>query len=212
MDQETQQETRIWLDWAIELQFLAQSGLAYTENPFDAERFERVREIAAEMLSFKSGISRDKVKDLFCNETGYQTPKLDTRAAIVRENKILLVQESRNSTWALPGGWVDVTETLKSNTIKEAKEEAGMDVAPLRLVALLDRNRHNPPRYAYNICKVFMLCELLRGEFKPNLETTDCAFFSLDELPPLSLEKNTQEQIAMCFAASKDDQWQVVFD
>ena len=97
-----------WLDWAVELQALAQAGLHYSKDPFDLERFTRVREIAAEMLACRSGLPLEKVKDLFCGETGYQTPKLDTRAAIFQGENILLVRE-RDGRWSLPGGWVDVT-------------------------------------------------------------------------------------------------------
>ena len=96
-----------WLKWAIEIQSLAQTGLAYTKDIFDKERYERLREISAEMLAEKTGVSTEKVQDLFCNETGYQTPKLDTRAAIFEDNKILLVHEN-NGTWSLPGGWCDI--------------------------------------------------------------------------------------------------------
>lgn len=106
-----------WLKTAIEIQSLAQAGLAYTDNVYDRERYERLREIAAEMLADKAGLPLGKVKDLFCNETGYQTPKLDTRAAIFRDDKILLVHEN-NGTWALPGGWCDVLESVQSNTQK----------------------------------------------------------------------------------------------
>lgn len=109
-----------WLKWAIEIQALAQNGLTYTKDVYDKERFERLREISAEMLAEKTDIPVDKVKDLFCNEKGYQTPKLDTRAAIFKDGKILLVHEN-NGTWALPGGWVDVLESVGSNTIKEVK-------------------------------------------------------------------------------------------
>lgn len=128
-----------WLKWAIEIQSLAQSGLAYTKNVYDIERYERLREIAAEMIAEKSDISLEKVKDLFCSETGYQTPKLDTRAAIFQNDKILLTHE-KNGTWSLPGGWVDVLESAKSNTIKEVKEETGLDVETVRLIAVQDRN------------------------------------------------------------------------
>ena len=100
-------EEEKWLNWAIELQSLAQAGLAYGKDKFDIERFERIREISAEMVSHKTDISVEKVKNLFCNEVGYQTPKIDTRAAIFENNKILLIQES-NGKWALPGGWADV--------------------------------------------------------------------------------------------------------
>ena len=112
-----------WLKWAIEIQSLAQAGLTYTDNPYDIERYERLREISAEMISEKGNIGLEKVKDLFCNEKGYQTPKIDTRAVIFKDNKILLTHEN-NGTWALPGGWCDVLESVKTNTIKEVKEES----------------------------------------------------------------------------------------
>ena len=96
-----------WLEWAVELQALAQAGLTYGKDVYDRERYQRIREIAAEMVALKSGISCDQVRDLFCAEAGYQTPKLDTRAAIFQGDKILLVHEN-DGTWCLPGGWCDV--------------------------------------------------------------------------------------------------------
>lgn len=96
-----------WLQWAVELQSLAQAGLFYGKDNYDRERYERIREISAEMISYQSEIPLEKVKDLFCSDVGYQTPKIDTRAAIFKGGKILLVHEA-NGTWALPGGWVDV--------------------------------------------------------------------------------------------------------
>ena len=201
-----------WLKWAIEIQALAQNGLTYTKDVYDKERFERLREISAEMLAEKTDITVDKVKDLFCNEKGYQTPKLDTRAAIFKDGKILLVHEN-NGTWALPGGWVDVLESVGSNTIKEVKEETGLDVRNQKLIAIQDRNQHNAPSYAYGICKVFVLCELLGGEFKENTETTEIKYFSLDEIPQnLANEKTSMEQIEMCFRALNDSNWQTKFD
>lgn len=201
-----------WLKLAIEIQSLAQAGLAYTDNVYDIERYERLREISAEMIEEKSNISLEKVKDLFCNETGYQTPKLDTRAAIFQDDKILLTHE-KNGTWALPGGWVDVLESAKSNTIKEVKEETGLDVEAVKLIALQDRNKHNKPVYAYGVWKVFVLCKRIGGEFIENIETTEIKYFGLNELPDnLAEEKCTKEQIEMCFKAKEDANWQVQFD
>lgn len=200
-----------WLEWAKELQFLAQTGLTYSKDVFDIERFERIREISAEIISAQSELSLEKVKDLFCNETGFQTPKLDTRAAIFKEDKILLVKE-RNGTWSLPGGWVDVNQTVKSNTEKEVEEEAGLKVEATRIIAVQDRNMHNVPPYAYNVCKVFVLCEILSGHFQPNIETTESNYFRLEELPLLAEEKNNEEQIKMCFSAYHDKNWQVLFE
>lgn len=200
-----------WLDWAVELQFIAQAGLTYSKDPFDCERFRRIRDIAAEMMSLKTGISMEQVKEVFCNEKGFQTPKLETRAAIFEEDRILLVKE-RDGLWSLPGGWVDVNQSIRENTEKEVKEEAGLDVVAERLIALHDRNRHNPPRYAYGICKVFVLCRKTGGCFAANTETTESRYFALDELPPLSLAKNTPEQVTLCFEAYRDENWKTVFD
>lgn len=200
-----------WLSWAKELQFLAQCGLAYTENIFDRERFERIREISAEMLEYKTEISKEKVEELFCNEVGFQTPKLDTRAAIFKDGKILLVEEN-DGLWSLPGGWCDVNESIASNTVKEAWEEAGVKVEPIRLIALHDRKKHNLPVYIHQITKAFVLCRLIGGEFKENTETLSSGFFALDELPPIAAGKNNYEQIKMCFDANEDENWKVIFD
>lgn len=201
-----------WLHWAIEIQSLAQAGLAYTDNVYDIERYERLREIAAEMINEKSDIPLDKVKDLFCCETGYQTPKLDTRAAIFKNGKILLVHEN-NGTWSLPGGWCDVLESVESNTLKEVREETGLEARAVRLISVQDRNKHNKPIYAYGVCKVFVLCEVIGGKFEENIETTEIRYFSADELPENPAEEKTsREQIEMCFEAYADDNWQTQFD
>ena len=200
-----------WIKWAMELQFIAQAGITYTEDQFDLERFERIRDISAEIMSQKGNVPVEFVKNVFCNETGFQTPKLDSRAAIFKEDKILLVKEN-NGTWSMPGGWVDVLESIKSNIIKEVKEESGLDVIPIKLIALQDRNRHNLPVYAYGICKAFVLCEIIDGKFETNTETTESAFWKLNELPNLATEKNNEKQIKMCFDAYNSENWNVIFD
>lgn len=201
-----------WLKLAIEVQSIAQAGLTYSSNVYDTERYERLREISAEMISEKSSIDKEKVKELFCNETGYQTPKLDTRAAIFKDNKILLTHEN-NGTWSLPGGWVDVLESIQSNTIKEVKEETGLDVKTVKIISMQDRNKHNKPVYAYGVCKVFVLCEVIGGKFEKNIETTETKYFSLENLPQnLAEEKTNKEQIEMCFKAYNDKNWQTQFD
>lgn len=201
-----------WLKWAIEIQSLAQAGLTYTKDIYDKERYNRLREISAEMIEEKSNVSKEKVKDLFCNETGYQTPKIDTRAVIFKNNKILLTHEN-NGTWALPGGWCDVLESVKSNTIKEVKEETGLDVDAIKIISVQDRNMHNKPIYAYGVCKIFVLCNVTGGKFIENIETTEIKYFSLEELPNnLAEEKSNREQIEMCFRAYNNSDWKVQFD
>lgn len=200
-----------WLKWAIELQGLAQSGLTYTQSNYEKERYERIREISAEMLSYKSEIPVETVKGLFCNEKGYQTPKVDTRGVVFQNGKILLVQEN-DGRWALPGGWCDVTESVKSNTEKEVREEAGLDVEAKGIIAVQERNKHNRPFYAYGIFKIFVVCDLIGGEFKENIETLSSGYFSLDNLPDLAEDKCSKEQVEMCFEAIKEEKWITRFD
>lgn len=197
--------------WAAELQSLAQAGLYYGRDVFDRERYRRVRDIAAEMLSERAGLPVETVRGLFCGEVGYQTPKIDTRAAIIRDGQILLVRE-RNGLWSLPGGWCDFDLSPAENAVKEAREEAGMAVEILSLIAAQDRKKHNQPEYVYNILKLFYLCRPLGGAFAPNTETTAAAWFPENALPPLAEEKNTPAQVAMCFEASRAAHWAALFD
>nr|WP_326127806.1 NUDIX hydrolase [uncultured Oscillibacter sp.] len=203
--------TNPWLDWAVELQALAQAGLYYGADPYDRERYERIREIAAEMVGLQADIPLEKARDLFCCETGYQTPKLDTRAAIFRGEKILLVREN-DGRWSLPGGWVDVNVSVRENVVKEVREEAGLEVTADTVIAVQDRERHNRPVYAWKVCKIFVLCSAAGGHFTPNIETTESGYFALEDLPPLAEEKNTREQVEMCFAAYHDENWKTLMD
>lgn len=199
-------------DWAVELQSIAQNGLKYGHDVFDKERYQQVREIAAQMMAARTGIPEEQIKTLFCGDEGYQTPKIETRAAIFKDDQILLVHEKLTDDWSMPGGWCDANLSTKENCIKEAKEESGRDVEPIKLVALQDRNKHNKPILATGIMKAIYLCKVLGGEFEANDETSDCRYFALDNLPKLSIDRNTPEQIEMCYRASKDPNWQTVFD
>ncbi len=201
-----------WLDWAMRLQALAQAGLAYTKNPFDRERFEQIRGISAEIAAARSGLPEQAVRDVFCSENGYPTPKVDTRAAIFHEEKLLLVRES-DGRWALPGGWCDVDQSVASNTRKEALEETGLEVQTERLIAVQDWRKHNVCNFAYGVVKIFVLCRPLGGAFASNLETTEACYFSRETLPSaLAEEKTTREQLMMCFDAARDEAGPVLFD
>ena len=201
-----------WTSWIKELQNLSQCALAYCKDKYDIERFERIRHISAEMAAEISGHPLEEIKATFCAGTGYQTPKLDTRSAVFRDGKILLVQEA-NGRWALPGGWVDYDQTIRTNAAKEVLEEAGMTVVPVKVIALYDHNRRNGTFFPSNVCSAFVLCRYDSGTFQPNLETIGCDFFGPDELPELLAEgKSTREQIMMCFQAEADDNWTVIFD
>ena len=126
-----------WIEFAIRIQSIAQAGLQYGKDKYDRERYEELRQIAAEMLSLKTDVPVNKIFDLFCNESGYQTPKVDTRAAVFVDGKILLVHEN-NGTWSLPGGWCDVDQSVASNTEKEVQEEAALTVKSEKIIAVQD--------------------------------------------------------------------------
>ena len=203
----------VWKKWAQELQFLSQCSLAYSKDKFDRERSERIREIACEMLSFKYDIPIEKVKLDFAGELGYQTPKVETRAAVIKDNKILLVKEQLDGKWALPGGYQDVNMSIKENAIKEASEEAGAVVNPVKIIAVLDYNRHHHVNFPFGMVKVFVLCEYVSHSFVENTETLGAEFYSLDELPELSTTRTTKKQLEMCFDCYNNiDNWKTIFD
>jgi ADP-ribose pyrophosphatase YjhB (NUDIX family) len=200
------------LDYATRIQSIAQAGLQYGKDKYDRERYEELRQIAAEMISEKTEIPMEKVRNLFCNETGYQTPKIDTRAAVFIDGKILLVHEN-NGTWCLPGGWCDVDQSIASNTEKEVREESGFTVTAQRLIAVQDWRKHNVTNYVYGVVKCFVLCKYEGGEFQENIETTEIGLFGRDEIPhELAVEKTSREQILMCFDALDDPLSPTLFD
>lgn len=201
-----------WLEWAQRLQALAQSGLAYTQNPYEKERYEAVREIAAEILAAHSDLDIGRVRDLFASESGYATPKVDVRGVVFRDDAILLVKERRDGLWTLPGGWADVNDSPAEATVREVYEESGYRARATKLLACYDRNKHGHPPYGFHIYKLFFQCDLLGGAPSPSVETEGAAFFREDEIPPLSLPRVTPAQIARFFEHYRHPEWPTDFD
>lgn len=199
-----------WLSWAKKLQAIAQTGIEYTKDSYDEERFQMVSAIAREIMSFKTGISDEKVLGLFANEKGYQTPKVEVRAAVFRADKVLLVQERKTQRWSMPGGWCDIGLGLAENTIKECREEAGIDVDFDCLIAIENRSAHDYSSYPYEIYKCYLLCQEQDPSafsFEENIETMDARFFPVDDLPALAEDRVNERSIRMCWEASKDKNW-----
>jgi ADP-ribose pyrophosphatase YjhB (NUDIX family) len=189
-----------WLEWAKQIQAISQVGLTYSESDYDLERYEALRNISVEMMSYFSETPFGVVKELFASDIGYATPKLDVRAVVFKEERILLVREKADGAWSLPGGWADVGYTPSEVAVKETREEAGYDVLPVRLLALLDKKRHLHPPSPWHVYKAFILCDLVGGEaLQGSLETSEIGFFGEHELPPLSVERNTAEQLQRMF-------------
>jgi len=188
-----------WLEWAKQLQSIAQVGLSYSNDVYDLERFELIRQISIEMMSVQTGMDKENIKDLFANETGYATPKVDIRAVIFKDNKILMVREKLDGDWSLPGGWADVGLSPSEVAIKEVKEESGFDVKATKLLAVLDKKCHPHPPSPFHVYKIFIQCEIIGGQPVKGIETTAVEFFSEKEIPPLSIARNTKTQIEMAF-------------
>jgi len=201
-----------WLHWAQQLQAVAQTGDAYAKNEFDRQRYDLVRDIAAAMMAAGTGAEPQAIIELFAPGGGYATPRIDVRAAVFRDDRILMVQERSDGLWTLPGGYADVGDCPSVAIEREVHEESGFTVRASRMVALFDRNRHPHPPFGYHIWKVFFLCELLGGEPRASVETSDVGFFSESELPPLSKGRISVRQVQHMFEHHRNPQLPASFD
>ncbi len=201
-----------WLEWAKQLQSIAQTGLAYSKDVYDLERFELIRKISIDMLAHHTNVETTVIKDLFTGETGYATPKVDIRAVVFSNDKILMVQERAEGDWSLPGGWADIGLTPSEVAVKEVKEEAGYDVRPVKLLAVTDNKCHPHPPSLYHVYKLFIQCEIVGGQAVEGVETSAVQFFAENELPPLSAARNTMSQMEMIFRFLKNPDAAVYFD
>jgi ADP-ribose pyrophosphatase YjhB (NUDIX family) len=201
-----------WLEWVQRLQAIAQTGLTYTRDPFDVERYEAVREVAAEVAATRTDADVTHVRDLFAGEVGHATPKVDVRAAVFRGEAILLVRERAEGLWTLPGGWADIGESAGEAVVREAYEESGYRTCAVKLLALYDRNKHAHPPYPFHVFKLFFQCELIGGEPTHSMETDGVEFFREDKLPELSVTRVTSEQIARFFEHLRHPDWPTDFD
>jgi ADP-ribose pyrophosphatase YjhB (NUDIX family) len=191
---------------------IAQSGLTYTSGGYDRERYEQLAAIAEALAAELTASEAAAVRAHWIAETGYATPKVDVRAAVIREGAILLCREAHDGRWSLPGGWADVGESPADNAVKETWEESGFRVRAVKLIACLDRDRHGHPESLTHAYKLFFLCALEGGEARTSLETTEVGFFPPEALPLLSLPRVTAEQIALCFRHHADPSLPTVFD
>lgn len=201
-----------WLEWVQKLQALAQNGLAYSTNPFDIERYQQIRLIAAEMIADKTHRDAGEIESLLKDQAGYATPKVDARGVVICDGRILMVQELSDGGWTLPGGWVDVGESPAAAVEREVWEESGYRVKAVKLAALFDRNLHPHPPHLFHIYKLFFLCELTGGAPQDSIETAGASFFSQDEIPPLSAGRITTYQIQRMFEHFRNPDLPTDFD
>lgn len=201
-----------WLKWATQLQAIAQSGLAYTENQFDKDRYSTITKIAAEILADHSQLEEQAIFQELLLNTGYATPKVSVRGVAFVENKILLVQERADGLWSIPGGWADVNYSPAEVAVKEIAEETGYESKVIKLLAVIDKRKHSHPPDFRHIYECIFLCEITGGQPMPSYETLDVGFFGEHELPPLSLPRVLPEQIKRFFEHSRHLDWPTDFD
>jgi ADP-ribose pyrophosphatase YjhB (NUDIX family) len=205
----------LWLLWAREIQALAQTGLSFTRDKYDRERYLQLRALAARIMAEYAGVDVQHVAALFGEQSGYATPKLDVRGAVFRDGRLLMVRETADSgRWTLPGGWADVNESPTECVAKEVREESGFEVRVDKLAAVWDRARHpHEPPYAFHIWKLFFLCSIVGGEARSGLETSEVAFFAEDELPAdLSTSRVLPAQLSRMFEHLRQPELPTEFD
>lgn len=201
-----------WLQWAQRLQAIAQNGLTYTEGPFDRDRYQQIRQIAAEMMASVANVAPATILDWFAQDEGYATPKIDVRGVVFHDDKLLLVKERDDQKWTLPGGWVDIGESPSAAIEREIWEESGYCAQAQKLLAIYDRNRHGHPPARHHAYKLFFQCRLLGGTAVTSIETEAAEFFAEHELPDLSLSRVVPQQLMRMFEHYRHPDWPTDFD
>jgi ADP-ribose pyrophosphatase YjhB (NUDIX family) len=201
-----------WLRIGRELRAIAQIGLTFSKDQFDRQRYTRVRELAASLIAQGSNESLDTVLGLFGQDAGYATPKVDVRGAAFIDGRILMVREISDGKWTLPGGWADVNQTAAECVVREIAEESGFQARALKLAAVHDYQRSNRGRMLDSIYKVFFICEITGGSARASDETSEVAFFSRSELPPLSAGRASEAQIERMFQHREHPELPADFD
>jgi len=200
------------LSLARRLLALSQSGLHFTPQEYDRERYREVAQIAAELLAGESQVEAQKLHATWFVEDGYATPKIDVRGAIFRGETVLLVRETTDGKWTLPGGWADVNDSPSSAVEKEIEQESGFTARAIKLAALYDRNLHEHPAHLFHAWKAFFICEILGGAPRFSNETDGVEFYPLTDLPELSTGRSTAKQIRRMYEHHLHRDWPTEFD
>lgn len=200
------------LEVARRLLALSQVGLHFSTSEYDRERYRETAQLATQLLANESGRSPEQLHASWYVEDGYATPKIDVRGAVFQERRVLLVRETTDGKWTLPGGWADVNDTPTAAVEKEIEQESGFTAKAVKLAALYDRNHHNHPSYLYHAWKAFFICEINGGAARPSHETSAVEFFDLDALPELSTGRSTAVQIRRMYEHHLHREWATEFD
>jgi len=208
----SEKNVEYWLKWAREIQSLAQTGLAFAPNHYEKERSTRLIEISAEIIEKYTNLKSENITKVLMEQPGYATPKVDVRAAVIRDNKILFVKEIADGKWSMPGGWMDVGDYPAQAAEREALEESGFVVKAKKLIGAFDANRNGRPLEFFHAVKLIYLCEIISGKPTVSNETSEVKFFTFDNLPPLSQNRTNKRHIAEIIEHLKDTSRQAFFE
>ena len=201
-----------WFKWAQEIQALSQTGLNYSQNEYETLRYNRLKEIAAEIIASHSEINKDLIFRKFDAQIGYATPKVDVRGTIIKDDKILLVQERTDERWCMPGGWADVGESPAEMVIREVWEESGFEVVPKKVIGVYDANKQGRPLELFHAYKIIFLCEITGGNARTSNETMGVDFFDFNNLPSLSSNRTNEKHLNDVLSHYKNPEKQAVFE
>jgi ADP-ribose pyrophosphatase YjhB (NUDIX family) len=187
-----------WLAWAKRIQAIAQAGLTYSESSYDQDRYQALRALSVEIMASHLELAdgeRPRLAELFASDYGYPTPKVDVRAFVAADGRILMVRERADGRWSIPGGWADVGSSPAEMAVRETAEESGYQVKARRLLAVWDKARHNPSPFPADVYKLVVACDLVGGDGTAGSETLEVGWFAPDRLPELSVGRITAAQI-----------------
>ncbi len=203
-----------WLEWAQQIQAVAQKGLHFSKNPYQIEDYKLLRSIAADIISNYSQVEKSEVLDLLIKQIGYPTPKVAVSSAVFQDNKILLVKQRSDGYWSLPGGFAEVGETPSEVAVRETFEESGYQTKSIKLLSVYDNNnlQHGHPPFPHGLYKLCFQCEIISGKATPSIETEEVDFFAEDSIPPLSIKRVTPAKIKRLFEYYRNPDLPTDFD
>jgi ADP-ribose pyrophosphatase YjhB (NUDIX family) len=204
------------LRWSDALAGIARTGLGFTQNLYERERFEEILKVAADIRvtaghALEPGaLVEEWLKTVGQGVAGYVTPKVAVGAVVGNDaGEILLIQRGDSGLWLYPTGWADIGYSPSEVAIKEVAEETGIVAEPVRLIAVLDGLRlgfTSIPLYS-----LVFHCRAVGGQLSGHpLETRAVGWFAEDALPlPLA---GADRWVPAAFAAIRGDPLDVIFD
>jgi len=200
------------LNFAKRLKSISDIGMLYSKDEYDRERYNEIMEISYQLMQGATGTELSSLKELFLLNKDYPTAKVDIRALVIKDDAVLLVKESADNKWSLPGGWADIGYSPKEVLIKECKEETGLEVIPQKLLAIFDKRFHPHPPQAFYVYKMIFHCKAVSTDISKGFDVLDVAYFDINNLPALSTDRILESQVKLAFEKAMMPNSEAYFD